>query len=173
MRNKFCSALFILTAISNLVFGQSKFLNGFEEVFKGAKLSAKYQPLSFSKPAYFQSDFNGDGIKDIAILIIQKATKKQGILLLHGNSNQYFIFGAGTKFGSGLDNFKWLKGWSLYNKKAAYETTFNKDGDVLGSKKISLLRPALYVHDLEDGQPTAGGLIYWTGKKYIWIHQGE
>jgi hypothetical protein len=112
----------------------------------------------------------------MAFLIIQKATKKRGILLIHGNSNQYFIFGAGTNFDNGSDNFKWLKGWSVYNKKTAYETIFhfNKDGDALISReKISLLRPALYVHDLEDGQPTAGGLIYWTGKKYIWIHQGE
>lgn len=172
MRNKFCSTLLTLTFISTLVFGQSKSVSGFEEVFKGTELS-KYQPLSFLKPSNIESDFNGDGTKDIAILIIQKTTKKRGILIILGNSNQHFIFGAGTKFGNGSDDFKWLKEWGLYKDKIAHETTFTKDGDILSSKKINLLRPALYVHDLEDGLPLGGGLIYWTGKKYIWIHQGE
>ena len=173
MKIKAAYSLLLLTFISTFIFAQSQPPKEFEEAFTKLKLSVKYELKSFSKPPYLQSDFNSDGIKDIAILIMQKATKKQGILLMHGNSDQYFIFGAGTKFGTRSDNFKWLKGWSLYNKKAAYETIFNKDGDILGGKKISLLRPALYVRDLEDGKPTAGGLIYWTGKKYIWIHQGE
>lgn len=172
MKGKAYNAVVLLTLIPIFAYTQSKNLSGFEEVFKGTALSI-YQPFPFSTPSFIESDFNGDGIKDIAILIIQKTTKKRGVLLMHGGSNQNFVFGAGNKFGNGSDDFKWLKGWSLYKQKVAYETTFTKDGDISGSKKIVLLRPALYVHNLEDAQPTAGGLIYWNGKKYIWIHQGE
>jgi hypothetical protein len=40
----------------------------------------------------------------------------------------------------------------------------------LGAKEWTLKRPAL---NLENPDASAGGLIYWNGKKYIWIHQGE
>ncbi|MFD0748577.1 hypothetical protein ACFQZS_00390 [Mucilaginibacter calamicampi] len=164
---------YFMIFISNLVAGQSKLPKEFDSAFKRLNLSVKYQPVAFLKTSYLQSDFNKDGIKDMAALIIKKTTKKRGVLLIHGGSNQYFVFGAGNKFGSGSDDFKWMRGWSLFKDKTAYETTFSKDGDILGSKKIQLVRPAIYVHDVEDGSQTAGGLIYWNGKKYIWIHQGE
>jgi hypothetical protein len=125
------------------------------------------------KPSFLQSDFNGDGITDIATLVTEKKTKKTGILLIHGGSNQYFVLGAGTKFGNGGDDFKWARGWHLYKDKIAYEQLFNKDGDMLGCKKIKLVRAVFFIYDLEDGEPNSGGIIYWDGKKYIWIHQGE
>jgi len=94
-------------------------------------------------------------------------------MLMHGGSNEYFIFGAGIKFGNGSDNFKWAGGWKLYRSRTAYETLFNKEGDMLGGKKIKLTNPAFYIYDLEESQPNSGGIIYWGGTKYICIHQGE
>ena len=85
-----------------------------------------------------------------------------------------FLFGAGTKFGSGSDNFEWAGKWTIYKKKTAHETQFDENsGDIIGSKEIKLKRPALLVEDIEDGAAIAGGIIYWDDKKYIWIHQGE
>jgi hypothetical protein len=158
---------------SDIVYAQAKLPTEFIKTYNNLKLNEKYQINGFIKPYYLESDFNKDGIKDIAALVVEKNSKKRGILLIHGGSHQYFIFGAGTKFGNGSDDFKWLKGWSLYNSKIAYESTFSKDGDILGSKKIKIVRPAFYIYDLEDGEPNSGGIIYWTGKKYIWISQGE
>jgi len=172
MKIKFIS-VFLSTFISTITFAQSKLPKDFNEAFTRLKISAKYEATGFTKPSYLEADFNKDGVIDVAVLVVEKSTKKRGILIMHGGKNQYFILGAGIKFGNGGNDFKWLKGWSLYVKNTAYETTFNKDGDMTGSKKISLGKPALYVHDLEDGLPTSGGIIYWTGQKYIWIHQGE
>lgn len=165
--------LLILFISPKTIFGQPNLPADVNQSFYSLNLSTKYQLSAFLKPAYLQADFNKDGIKDIAILIIEKTTKKRGIILIHGGSNSYYIFGAGSNFGNGGDNFDWLKGWSLYKEKVAYETTFTKEGDILGSRKIKLIRPAFFIHDLQDGAPTAGGIIYWTGKKYLWIHQGE
>ena len=146
----------------------------FLDAFRKKGLDKKYTVTSFLKPNYLQTDFNGDGSPDIAVLITEKQTKKKGILLIHGKTNEHFVFGAGITFGDGDDNFTWADKWSIYNKKIAYETQFDpKSGDILGGKKVKLLRPGLLVEDYEDGAALAGVIIYWNGKKYIGIHQGE
>ena len=146
----------------------------FTDAFKSKGLDKNYNLNSFLKPTYFQADFNGDTTKDIAVLVTEKATKKKGVLLIHGKTNDHFLLGAGTKFGNGLDNFKWADKWALYKKKSAYETQFDeKSGDIIGGKEIKLKRPAILIEDFEDGAAIAGGIIYWNSKKYIWIHLGE
>lgn len=144
----------------------------FQTVFKAKGLDKKYSITPFLKAGLLQADFNGDKLNDIAVLVTERATKKTGILLIH-QQGSYFTFGAGTKFGSGSDNFKWAKGWKIYNEKTASETQFSKDGDIIGGKEIKLYRPGITIWAEEDGEPIAGGIIYWTGQKYIWIHQGE
>jgi len=141
---------------------------------KRKKLDMKYELNAYMKPAYVQEDLNGDGKPDIAALVIEKATHKKGILLVHNNSSEYYVFGAGTNFGEGSDDFAWAGKWYVYKKKSAYETMFDKkSGDVLGGKEIKLSHPCISVASVEDGAEVSGGLIYWTGKKYRWIHQGE
>ncbi|HEY8931530.1 MAG TPA: hypothetical protein VIM55_20170 [Mucilaginibacter sp.] len=141
--------------------------------FKLLKLDAKYEIKGFLKPSNLSADFNGDGKPDAAMLVIEKKTKKKGIMLIQGGGTRYFVFGAGTKFGDGGDNYSWLNGWQVYKEKIAYETVLDKNGDLADGKKVVLKRPALYVYQLEDGEPNSGGIIYWDGKKYIWIQQGE
>lgn len=146
----------------------------FLSTFKSKGLDKKYELGQFLKPSFLQADFNGDASQDIAVLVIEKSTKKKGILLIHGKTNDNYFFGAGTKFGNGSDDFKWADKWTLYKKKTASETQFdNTNGDILGGKEIKLTQPAILIEDFEDGVAIAGGIIYWTGKKYIWIHQGE
>ena len=121
-----------------------------------------------------KADFNRDGTPDIAVLAKQKSNGSSGILLVHGKSNTYHVFGAGKQFGSGGDDFKWMDKWNLYTEKTASETVFDEDsGDILGAKDIQLEGPGILVEDHEDGAALAGGIIYWNGKQYIWIHQGE
>lgn len=127
-----------------------KIPSSFQNTFKAKELHKKYLIDSTLRPAFLQSDFNGDKYQDIAVLIRNKGNKKQGILLLHGNTNQVYVFGAGINFGNGSDDFKWMKRWMIY-------------------KENRLKTPAIEVSDPES----AGGLIYWNGKKYIWIQQGD
>ena len=146
----------------------------FNNAFKTTGLDKKYELNSYLKPAYLQADFNGDSSQDIATLVIEKATNKKGILLIEGKTLNHFIFGAGTNFGDGSDNFEWATDWALYKKKFAEETKFDKkSGDILGSKKINLTMPGILIEEMEDSAPIAGGIIYWNGYKYVWIHQGE
>ena len=107
----------------------------------------------YLKPPYLEADFNGDGHTDIAILVDERKTKKKGILIIQDEGRQYFVFGAGNKFGNKSDNIKWANNWKIYDSKTPHK------------------RHALFIHDLEDKNPNSGWIIYWTGKQYIWIHQ--
>lgn len=145
-----------------------------KDSLKRKGLDAKFEPSAWLQPSFLQDDFNGDGAADFAVPVVEKATHKKGILLIQAKSAGYFVFGAGTKFGDGSDDFTWANKWSVYKKKTAYETQFDKkSGDVIGGKQIKLSHPCISVAVLEDGAETAGGLIYWTGTKYRWIHQGD
>src|SRR4051812_8605316 len=94
----------------------------------------------------------------------------KGIIIMHGNTNSYFVIGAGTNFGNGGSDFYWLKGWTLYKDNVANETLLSY-GQFNGSKKIKLEHHGFLIYDLEDDTRSSGGIVYWSGEKYIWIHQ--
>jgi len=155
-------------------FAQAQTPQWFSETCKRNGLDKQLSIVSFLRPPFLEGDFNGDSLPDIAVAVMEKATKKKGILLIHGGSNRYFLFGAGKKFGNGSDNFSWANRWMIYTKKTVQQTKFDKEsGDIIGSKLVKLTRPGILVSDEEDGTAVSGGIIYWNGKKYIWIQQGE
>ncbi|ASU35849.1 hypothetical protein [Mucilaginibacter xinganensis] len=146
----------------------------FLESFKKHHLNDRYEIKPYLKPGFLQADFNGDGVIDIAVPVTENKTHKGGILLIHGNTGEWFVFGAGTNFGNGSDNFlNWLKKWKLYRDKVVYETTFDKDDNITGSRTVKLKRPGIELLMLENIAPDPVAVICWNGKKYIWIHQGE
>jgi hypothetical protein len=142
--------------------------------FKNPELDKKYQTQAFLNPSFLTADFNGDGNADQAHAVIEKKTGKKGLLVLHGNSDAYFVFGAGTRFGEDDDDYQWADLWRLYTDKTAFETQFDEEtGDIIGGKEVKLQHPGLLLMAEEDGSPYAGGIIYWDGRQYVWIHQGE
>lgn len=119
------------------------------------------------------ADFNGDGKPDVAALVIERNTKKKGLILIHGGTNQYFVFGAGMNLADSGGNYDWLNRWQIYRKKIVYETLFGKDGDITGSKAVKIKYPGIEIYSIEDGDLIAGYVIYWDGKKYSLVHIGE
>jgi hypothetical protein len=85
----------------------------FQQSFKAKVLDKKFSLTPFLKNGLLEADFNGNKFNDIAVLVTERKTKNKGLLLLH-QQDSYFVFGAGTKIGSGSDNFNWAKGF-LYN----------------------------------------------------------
>lgn len=120
-------------------------------------------------PSFLVEDFTGDGAHDIAIFVSKKSNNKQGILFLFGEDDKMFVSGAGNSFGPGGDDFKWADDWELFIESKTFETTFLDNGDVDGSKEMTLSRPAVSIRE-EEG---SGGLIYFNGEKFTWIHQGD
>ena len=169
--------LLILILCAGIVYAQSQIIpKEYLNIFDQLKLNDKYEIKKFLKPSFLIADFNGDHINDIVFLITERKSHKKGILILFGKTNQYFVFGAGNKLGKAgfddSDDLKWMQGWEVYKQKSAYEPKFN-NGDIVGSIKRKLPNIGISMWSVEDGEPLAGGIIYWNGKKWTWIHQGE
>jgi hypothetical protein len=125
-------------------------------------MGKKYEVSFPLSPFYLRGDFNGDGKMDVAVLVKQRSTEKLGIAIIHGQDNKVTILGAGTAIGNGGDNFEWMDSWQVYSKdRVALEG---------GEKSFPHLRgDALLVTKSE----AASALIYWNGKHYVWLQQGD
>lgn len=113
-----------------------------------------------------EADFNGDGHIDKVFYKKENATS--GIIIIHGQINEEIRFGFGKSFAH-LTDFNWIDYWGLMEDKETYETTFSKDGDILGTKEVVLQNPSIFVGIDEGG----GGLITFINGKYEWIHQAD
>jgi len=120
-------------------------------------------------PSFLEEDFTGDGMTDIAIFVRKKSNDKKGGLFLLRDGDKIFLAGAGNSFGSGGDNFEWADFWKVFDKRRTYETTFLENGDVDGSREVKLDHAAISIREDEG----SGGLIYYNGEKFVWIHQGD
>jgi hypothetical protein len=136
------------------------------EVIRGAianaPLTRKYELSFHLKPSYLRGYFNADGKSDLAVLVKQRSNGKLGIAIVHGATNRVTILGAGISTGNGGDDFEWMDTWQIYSKdrgaKGASETGVpHLRGD------------ALLVSKSEAGS----ALIYWNGKRYAWLQQGD
>jgi hypothetical protein len=121
---------------------------------------AKEYELSFRlKPFHQRGDFNGDGKIDVAVLVKQRSTGKTGIAIISGATNKVTVLGAGTAIGNGGDDFEWMDSWEMYPR----------DRMASGTSVPKLRGDALVVSKSE----AASALIYWNGKRYVWLQQGD
>jgi hypothetical protein len=121
---------------------------------------AKEYALSFRvNPFHLHGDFNGDGKADTAVLVKRRSTGKVGIAIINGATDKVTILGAGTAIGNGGDDFEWMDSCEIYSK----------DRMASGTSIPKLRGDALLVGKSE----AASALIYWNGKRYVWLQQGD
>ena len=126
----------------------------------GNGVLTKDYELSFRlKPSYLRGDFNGDGKVDVAVLVKQRPSGKDGIAIVHGATDKITILGAGTAIGNGGDDFGWMDSWHINSKGNPNNRT----------NTPKLHGDALLVSKSEVGS----ALIYWNGKRYVWWQQGD
>ena len=119
-------------------------------------------------PGFLEKDFTGDGSLDIAIFASKKSNEKKGVLFLLGDSDLMFLIRSGNSLDSAGDNFEWADSWEVFDQHMTYETTFLENGDIKGTQEVKLDHAAISIREDED----SGGLIYYNGEKFVWIHQG-
>ena len=118
-------------------------------------------------PLYLEADFNGDGQLDLAIPIKEIATQKVGFAIIHGQTREVYIMGAGTQMKKGLsDNMGYIDIWKV-NRDRVNAPGLGPDGEVDDIGPLILDHPSLEISKSEVG----GGLIYWDGQGYAYFHQ--
>lgn len=100
--------------------------------------------------------------------ILKKENETSGIIIKHGQTNQEFKIGFGKSFAH-LTEFNWVDYWGLVEDKETGETTFTEEGEVLGSREVTLQNVSIFVGKKEVG----GGLITFRNGNYKWIHQAD
>jgi hypothetical protein len=107
-------------------------------------------------PYYVRGQFDGDSLVDVAVQIIEKASGKRGIAIIHAADSSVHVLGAGVAFGNGGDDFSWLWVWRPEPRKERPDIT---------PSGVELL----YVEKPES----AGGMIWWNGSSYVWTQHGD
>ncbi|HET9277706.1 MAG TPA: hypothetical protein VFN95_05955 [Flavitalea sp.] len=129
---------------------------------KSLKVESSYTLSDFINPYYLEADFNGDNKIDIAIAVEQVRTKKKGFVIIHQPGKNYFVVGAGNEFGNGGDDFTWMDIWKVYTDKTIGSGVGEKNPAPLKAKAILVAK-----------SESSSAVIYWTGNKYQWYHQGD
>lgn len=139
----------------------------YEQLMPKLRLKKKYLFDLRMNPMYLEADFNGDGFLDLAIPIKEESTDKKGFAIIHGNTNEIFILGAGKEMVNGLsDDQDYIDGWRINREKinppgVEEETGNREEGELL------LENNSIEIFKTELG----GGIIYWNGKTYAYFHQ--
>lgn len=133
-----------------------------QQLFGEPSFTSRYSLTTRINPFFLHGDFNGDGKLDLAALIVQKTTGKEGIGIAHAGSANILVVGAGTRLGNGGDDFAWLDAWSVRVKQPVQP-------GASGKQRPLLFGDTLLVQKLE----AASASIYWDGKSYRWHQHGD
>ena len=120
-----------------------------KRILRDNKFDSLYVVNYRLNPFYLRGDFNNDGVIDIALSIRNKSNSKEGFAIIHPNLKQMFICGAGQKFNKYGDDFNWIDLWMVV------PTKYHCEG--------------IEVQKTE----TSSGILYWSGKKYLWLQGGD
>jgi len=121
-----------------------------------ANLHARYSVYSAINPFFLSADFNGDGKPDIAVWVMEKRSRKLGVVVLHRGNKQPFVLGAGKAWEERGDTFLGIDMWSLIPKGETLDAMFDEP------RKVRLKNDALLLGRFES----ASFAVYWDGKKY-------
>ncbi len=119
--------------------------------------------LSLQFPPYLEGDFDGDGVRDAAVLIEHRATGKLGAAIVHRGAQRVTILGAGQRL-VGPDDLGWVDSWDVFGRDATIHLTIHD------RPNNRLVADALWV-----GKRDSTSAFYtWTGKGFAYEeHKGR
>lgn len=138
------------------------------EIISDFKIKDEYLLDPRLNPFYLEEDFNGDGILDIAVPVKEISSKKVGFAIIHGGKHDVFIVGAGKLIKNALDDDpSYIDVWKLNREKENTGTEVDDNGDLIESAPVLLHNPSINILKTELG----GGLLFWNGTEYEYLHQ--
>jgi hypothetical protein len=128
-------------------------LSGFRDLVASCRLM----------PPLIEGDFDGDGRRDYAVLVIQQPSQERGFLIVFAGGRAV-VAGAGraVKYGAKAHPDLNFDQWELHPKSQAVESAEDQ-------KPLKLNGDALLVSYHES----ASGLFYWDGQRVRWYQQGD
>lgn len=116
------------------------------ETVKTHKIISTYNPL------YFEADFTGDKLIDIAFFVENMVDHTKGMMIINSGKNLVYIVGCGnpTEMGSSFTSFP---SWFVFRGK----TIRNQS-----KKTVSITNPAI----LLKGTKETNLVVYWSRNKY-------
>lgn len=131
------------------------------DVWEALTQGNSYAILSTINPFYLQGDFDGDGFRDTAVLVQERASGKKGAAIVF-TGGKVRIVGAGQDIGDGTTDLNWMDAWYVEPKgKVAQGTTPETPPTMKGDGIMAI--------KTESGS----GLIWWDGKRFNWYQQGD
>lgn len=109
-------------------------------------------------PPYVEGDFDGDGRRDAAVLVEQRATGKLGVAFVHRGTGRVVVAGAGRALNGAPDDFSWIDDWEVFHRGTTWDMTIRS-------------RPTAVLHGdalwIARGD-SAAAFLYWDGRTYRW-----
>jgi hypothetical protein len=153
---------------------KSTFNESADSGVKGNAITKKLELLSDSVSFYryglkdtLKEDFNCDGFNDQAFFSSENSIRH--INFIDGKDRKRKVFGIDQKIIGDLDaNYSWVDFWGITKDSSTWEMLV-EDGELSGSRIVRLNCPSIVLRKEEEG----GGVITFTKKSYVWIHQAE
>lgn len=111
-------------------------------------------------PFVWRGDFDGDGRPDLAVLVVDHKTKKEGIAFLF-QRGKTAVVGAGSDFGNGGDDFSWMDVWHVQDKGTGHGK-YRSQGVTLPADGLLVAK-----------ESSASALIYFRNGRPIWQQLGD
>ena len=139
-----------------------------QHIISKNKIKDSYQIDLRIQPFYLQEDFNGDGAQDIALPVREINSGKVGFVVVHGNTHDIYIIGAGKLIKNAIsDDMDYIDIWEISIEKEVTGTEVDENGDLTDTPTVFLKSPSIRIEKSELG----GGLIFWNGTEYEYLHQ--
>jgi len=133
-------------------------------------LNSLYEISKKVTPNILKTDFNGDGKLDVVSIVKEMSTEQLGLIFFH-SKNEYYVIGAGKEFTQdGWDDMNWLGVFELDHSKKQVITVFDEETyDIIDEKEVLIPNVGVRIGEKEG----SGGLLYFNGKEYNYLHQGD
>ncbi len=117
--------------------------------------------------------FNHDRTLDTAILVRQRLSGKDALLIKHGGTDKSFLLTKGKDVGTDFDDFNWVGQFAVTKKGTkvwdnVIDDQIVSEDQVDESKKFVLKTDGIFVH---VDEASGGGILFFKNGKYAWLQQ--
>lgn len=154
------AALALNTALALAAPEPGQFPSWAEKAWTKLTAETSLQLSTRLNPFVWRGDFDGDGRQDLAVLVVDAKTKKEGITFLFQGHSPVTV-GASQVFGNAGDNFSWMDVWHVEDRGSSH-------GNYRG-RSVTLKGDGLMVAK----ESSASALIYFRNGKPVWQQYGD